>query len=113
MKKIKNILLITICLFPLNVFAGSNDCVEIFEKNSQTLEYLQDIYSFLKFLVPIILLAMSVKDFVLAIAKEQADDVKKATNTLFKRIIIAVLILIIPTILNFFLKLIGYSTCTL
>ena len=56
---------------------------------------------------------MSVKDFVLAIAKEQADDVKKATNTLFKRIIIAVLILIIPTILNFFLKLIGYSTCTL
>ena len=45
MKKIKNILLITICLFPLNVFAGSNDCVEIFGKNSQTLEYLQDIYS--------------------------------------------------------------------
>lgn len=113
MKKIKKILLLAICLLPLNVFAGSNDCIEIFGKNSQTLEYLQDIYAFLKFLVPIILLAMSIKDFVSAIAQQETDNIKKATNNLFKRIIIAVLILVLPTILNFVLKLIGYSTCTL
>lgn len=113
MKKLKNIILIVFCLCPLNVFAGSSDCVEIFGQNSQTLEFLQDIYTFIKFLVPIILLAMSIKDFATAVAQQETDNLKKATNNLFKRIIIAVLILVLPTILNFVLKLVGYKTCTL
>ena len=87
--------------------------VEIFGQNSQTLEFLQDVYGFMKFLVPIILLAMSIKDFATALSQQESSDLKKATNNLFQRIIISVLILLMPTILNFIFKLVCYSTCTL
>lgn len=107
------LMIISIIFLPLNVFAGSNDCVEIFGQNSQTLEFLQDVYGFMKFLVPIILLAMSIKDFATALSQQESSDLKKATNNLFQRIIISVLILLMPTILNFIFKLVGYSTCTL
>lgn len=76
-------------------------------------KYIKDIYNILKFAVPIILLALSIKDFGTAVINQNQDAIKKATQTFIKRLIIAVLILIVPTLLNFILELLDFNTCTL
>ncbi len=88
-------------------------CDTIFSENTAFGKIVHDLYNILKFAVPIILLAMSIKDFFLAITSQEGDKLKKAINSLFIRIIIAILILVLPTIINFILKLMGIETCTL
>lgn len=88
------------------------DCDDFFGKDTLVGKMLRDIYSILRFAVPIILLALSIIDFGKAIVGQDAKDIKKATSRFGIRLIIAILILVLPTILNFFLGLFGI-TCTL
>lgn len=84
----------------------------IFSENTATGKYLHDIYNIIKFATPIILLALSIVDFVKAIINDNSDELKKATTTFSKRLIVAIIILIVPTILNFVLEeLFGIENC--
>jgi|GEM_PF-5453420 len=71
------------------------------------------IYNFMRFLVPLIILVMSIIDFIKAIAGHDQDLIKKATAKLIKRMVIAILFFLVPTILKEFLSLIDdtYSSC--
>ena len=89
------------------------ECDTLFGTNTAVGKYVHYIYNILKFAVPIILLAMSIKDFGTAIISQNDDGVKKATNTFIKRLIIAILILIVPTLLNFILDILEIDTCFL
>ena len=86
-------------------------CTPLLGENTDKM--VHDAYNVLKFAVPIILLAMSIKDFGTAIISQDNDAIKKSTNTFMKRLIIAVVILVLPTILNFLLELVGIDTCIL
>lgn len=94
-----------------NIFLILKDCKALF--GTRTDQMLHDAYNIIKFAVPIILLAMSIKDFGTAIISQNNDALKKAVNIFIKRLIIAVVILVIPTILNFILELVGIDTCIL
>ena len=50
-----------------------------------------------------------------ALTAQSQDEVKKATNKLVKRLIIGVLIFVLPTILEFVLKLAGieFGVCAI
>ena len=89
---------------------GELDC-GVFDKNTATGKYLHDIYNIIKFAVPIILLALSIVDFAKAIINDNSDELKKATTMFSKRLIVAIVILIVPTILNFVLDLFGLKNC--
>lgn len=90
-----------------------NKCKAVLiNKNSLTGKMLYDLYNLIKFAVPIILLVMSVLDFIKAIATNNNDEIKKSTSKFIKRLIIAILILVLPTLLYFILNdLIGLETC--
>ena len=93
-----------------NTTTGELDC-GIFDENTATGKYLHDIYNIIKFAVPIILLALSILDFAKAIINDNSDELKKATTMFSKRLIVAIVILIVPTILNFVLDLFGLENC--
>ena len=88
------------------------DCDYLFGEDTATGKYVHDIYNIIKFAVPILLLGLSIKDFGKAVIAQNDNGIKKATKNFSTRLIISVLILVLPTILNFFLDLMGISTCS-
>lgn len=94
-----------------NLILILKDCKTLFGANTD--QMIHDAYNVIRFAVPIVLLAMSIKDFGSAIISQDNDALKKSTNLFIKRLIIAVVILVIPTILNFILELVGIETCIL
>ena len=90
---------------------SKTSCKSLF--GGQTGEMLKDIYSLIKFAVPIILIAMSIKDFGEVIIGQDSDKMKKATSTFIKRLIISVVLLLGPTLIGFIFKIFGIEICSL
>lgn len=69
--------------------------------------------SFIRFLVPIIIIGLTIVDFIKATTAHDESLIKKAANNAVKRFIIGVIIFVLPTILEFILDLadIEYGTC--
>lgn len=81
------------------------NCDSLFGTNTAVGKYVRDIYNIIKFAVPIILLALSIKDFGGGIISQNDNALKVSLMKFGKRLIIAILILVLPTILNFILGL--------
>ena len=126
MKKLLVLLvLFTFAITPLETYAANNANVTVTNQNSKpvkstcknlisedgTGKVIRDAYNIIRVAVPVILLAMSIKDFGGVIVSQDADAMKKATSNFFKRIVIALVILLTPTIIGFILKILGVKKC--
>jgi hypothetical protein len=66
----------------------------------------------MKYAGPILCLVLSISDFVKATASQDKDALSKATKTTGKRIVYALILFFIPTLINFIFPLLGwYDTC--
>ena len=109
-KKMKYFLLMILVIVPVGVFAAKDPCKTIFGSNTQRM--LSDAYKIMRFAVPILLLGLSSADFIKAVSGQNADDLQKAIKRLGSRIVIAILILVLPTILYFILNdILGIGIC--
>ena len=74
---------------------------------------LKIVLSFVRFLVPIIIIGLTIVDFIKATTAHDESLIKQAANKVVKRMIIGVIIFVLPTILEFVLALadIEYGTC--
>ncbi len=90
---------------------GKTDCTGIFQGGFG--KFLKQIYSLIKFAVPIIILAFAIIDFLKAIAASDPAEVKKAATKLVKRMVIGVAIFVLPTLLELLLAAAGveFGTC--
>ena len=81
--------------------------------NKNSLGYfLQTAFNIIKYIVPIILIVLTMVDFLKAVSSGDKDIVKVATSKLVKRAIIALVIFLIPTLLQLVLGLVtSYGTC--
>lgn len=68
-------------------------------------DFIKEIFHLVKFAVPILIIVLGMIDFIKAMTAQNNDDIKKAFNKLIKRIIIGICIFILPTIIDFLLKL--------
>lgn len=85
-------------------------CSDLFDNNFGKM--LKQVLSIVRFAVPIIIIGLSVMDFIKAMSTQAQEEMKKAINKLIRRIIIGVIIFLLPTILNFVLNLAGLEgTC--
>ncbi len=84
---------------------GKLQCSELTEGTFGSI--LKEILSFIRFIVPILILAMSIKDYVGAIASQDQSAIKKSSTLLVKRLILGVIIFVLPTLLDFVLKIAG------
>lgn len=109
MKKIFYIVLNLLVLTPINVLAA--DC----ESKLGTSFYgdLQYVYTAIRVSVPILVVILSMKDMITAVAAGKADDMKKAQSSMIKRIVIGIIIFLVPTIINYLLYLVGINSCPL
>ncbi len=89
----------------LDLETNDIDCDNIFNGKFGTL--LKQILSLIRFAVPILIIGLSVVDFIKALAAQDPNEIKKVTNKLGKRLIIGVLIFLLPTLLEVLLELAG------
>ncbi len=75
--------------------------------------YLQLIFNIMKFLGPVLVIVMSIIDLLKVTAEQKQDgELEKLGTKTFKRLIYAVIIFILPSLINYLFGLIGlYGTC--
>lgn len=84
-------------------------------KDSESFAYLlQSIFNYVKFAGILLAIIMTVKDLFSAVAEQKADTFQKLGNKTIKRVIYAVLIFMLPIIINFVFSIVGlYGTCAI
>lgn len=73
----------------------------------ETIKLIKQIYNVLRFLIPIIVIGLSIVDFLKVLLSGEEKVYKQAWSKFVKRIIIGIIILILPVILSFIIKLSG------
>lgn len=76
-------------------------CGDAFDIPQELPKIISFVINFLKIVTPLILIVVSIIDLVKALAASKDDEIKKVQNTLVRRIIAAVLIFFIITIVQF------------
>lgn len=66
-----------------------------------------NVLKWAKYIAPILVIILSILDFIKAIAAQNDDDMKKAQGKFVKRLIVAALLFLLPLIINFMLKTFG------
>ena len=92
--------------FKTVVFADTLEC----EAWGNTLQDFQNIFNFCKIVIPLLVIGLSIFDFIKAVAGKDDKDMKKAFNRLLKRLALAVVFFFLPIILNFLLEIIGTNS---
>lgn len=74
---------------------------------------LNMIFKIIKIVAPILVIVFSVYDFIKAAAGKVEGEIKKAFSKLLKRLLFAIILFFLPTVLNYFLSLAipGFEGC--
>ena len=84
---------------------GGGNCV--FSK--RLVDWVMNILNWVKYLVPVLLIVLSILDFIKALAGEKEDEMKKAQKHFVTRLIAAALIFLTPFILEFIFDKMGFA----
>ena len=71
---------------------------------------LQNVFDFAKVLVPLLVIGLTIFDFVKAIASSNDKEIKTSFQRMLKRILYAAIFMFLPLILSVILGLIGDGT---
>ena len=89
------------------------NCESLFgnpKKDGTFANFLQQIFTIMGY--PLLCLVLSTFDFVKAAASQDKDALMKAIKNTIKRLILAVILFFLPTLINFLFPLLGwYGTC--
>ena len=95
-----------------NVYALSEEtCSGLLGES--TMEDLSNIFKYMKILGPILVIAYSTYDYIVALVNKDAEEYKKVNKKLITRLILVVVLFFLPIILNLLLSFINdsYTTC--
>lgn len=98
---------------------GSEECnVLLGDKDNEDYEesvawLVQKLLDYLKILGPILVVILSSVDFATAIVSSNDDTMKKAQKKLITRLIAAVLLFLIPTVVGVLLDIFGITSCNI
>lgn len=67
-----------------------------------------NVLKWAKYIAPILVIVLSILDFIKALAAQSDDEMKKAQGKFIKRLVVAALLFLIPLIINFVLKTFGF-----
>ena len=99
----------------LPTYAIEDNCDAILgdpEVDGTVANFLQQIFTIMGYLAPLLCVVLSVVEFVKATASQDKDALMKAMKNTGKRLILAVLLFFLPTLINFIFPLLGwYGTC--
>lgn len=87
----------------LNKSIGEDKC----SLTTTIISFISNILKWAKYIAPVLVIILSILDFIKAIAAQNDDDMKKAQGKFVKRLIVAALLFLLPLIINFMLKTFG------
>lgn len=94
----------------IHLFDGAADCQDIID--AEVWDFLQQVFNVIKYAGPLLCLVLSISDFVKAAASQDKDALTKAAKTTGKRVVYALVLFFIPTLINFLFPLLGWvGTC--
>lgn len=67
---------------------------------------LQNLFNLLKIIVPLLVIGLSIYDFIKAVTAKDNKDLKEAFKRMLKRFVYAIILFFLPVILNLVLDLI-------
>ncbi|MBP3765749.1 MAG: hypothetical protein J6G98_01015 [Bacilli bacterium] len=76
----------------------------------KTTELLRQVYRLVRYLIPVLIIVLSIVDFIKVVANGDDKEYKNAWNKFIKRIIIGIVIIIVPTIISMLIGLSGLDT---
>lgn len=85
-------------------------CGLLGNENSETVLILKKIYKYLKILIPILIIILSIIDFIKVVVTGKNDDMKKAIDKLVKRIIVAIVFILVPAIIQILINISGITS---
>ena len=84
-----------------------NETTDLCESLGPMEKYVRGAYSIIRFLIPIIIIVLSVIDFAGIVLSGETEKMEKAKKKFVLRLVIGILILFIPALLELLLKLAG------
>ena len=69
---------------------------------------IYNVLKWIKYILPALIIILTMLDFIKAIAAQNDDDMKKAQGKFIKRLIVAALLFLLPLIINFVLQTFGF-----
>ncbi len=84
-------------------------CGLLGEETSETVIFLKKAYQYLKVLLPILIIALGIVDFVKVVVTGKDDDMKKAVKRLTTRIVVAVVFVLVPVIIQILINISGLT----
>ena len=79
---------------------------------TRLVNFINTIFNYVKVLVPVALIALGSFDIGRAVFAGNEDEMKKATKTFIRRLIIAVIIMFSPLLVNFIINVVNNATGT-
>lgn len=73
-------------------------------------DILQFVFNAIKIATPILAVVLIMMDFISASASGKEEDMQKAQSRVIKRLIIAVIIFLLPVVVELLLNLIGHTS---
>lgn len=80
-----------------------DDCLDLFSQDF--IDKINSILSTIRIFVPILLILLGTLDFSKAVFSSSEEEMKKASSKFMKRLMAAILVFLIPTLVNFLLDM--------
>ena len=77
--------------------------------SGRLLSFFSNILRWIKYILPVLTIVLSILDFVKAMGADKEDEMKKSQQRFIRRIIAAALLFIVPLILEFILDKMGFG----
>lgn len=85
----------------------SNNDITLCDDISNTTSLIKSAYKTLKYLIPVLIIVLSIVDFIKVVANGEDKEYKNAWNKFIKRIIIGIVIILVPVIIEMLIGLTG------
>lgn len=77
--------------------------------SARLLVWVSNILRWIKYILPVVVILLSILDFIKAIGSDKDDEMKKAQGRFIKRLIAAALVFLVPLVLEFVLDKMGFG----
>lgn len=75
----------------------------------KTTELLRQVYSLIRYLIPVLIIILSLVDFIKVVSTGDDKDYKTAWNKFIKRIIVGIVILLVPVLVSALINISGIA----
>ena len=72
-------------------------------------DVIRQIYGYFKWIIPVLIVVLSMLDFVKVVGTGKDDDFKKAQSNLLKRVVLGIIFFIVPTLISLVINFSGVT----